>query len=70
MKKIDDDFLKSIMSDSARIIKNQESVIKEEQVVNKPTSHGSSSTKKYLIEQIAQMEQQLFHIKSILERMA
>jgi hypothetical protein len=28
MKKIDDDFLKSIMSDSARIIKNQESVIK------------------------------------------
>ena len=68
---ISDDFLKTIMSDSKKIVEKQNESINESQHLPKDigSNKSSSSTKAYLMEQIEAMEQQIFHLKSVIGRL-
>ena len=71
MKKISDDFLKDIMSESKKIHDISESSHPTEAsapVANERKSSGGS-TKSYLLEQLDEMAQQINHLRSIAERM-
>ena len=73
MEKISDDYLAELMNDSKKIIAAEDKKINEssinKNVVPQNTTMDSSNTKKYLMEQIESMEQQINHIKSIIGRM-
>ena len=67
-----EDFLASIMQDSAKIVAAEDKKLNEASVrqTGSPINNSSSSsTKEYLMEQITSMEQQINHIKSIIGRM-
>jgi len=68
---ISDDFLKTIMNDSKKIVEKQDNAINESQHLPKDigSNKSSSSTKAYLMEQIEAMEQQIFHLKSVIGRL-
>jgi len=71
MKKISDDFLNDIMSESKKIhdINENRNPTESSKPVMKQQSSGSSNTKGYLLEQLDEMAQQINHLRKIAEKM-
>lgn len=74
MQRISDDFLKSIMSDSAKLHSVAEEKIEEQKmqlaaIPKDIKSSVSEGSKAYLIEQIISLERQISHLKEVIGRM-
>ena len=69
-----DEFLQSIMKDSARIVNHHDKQINEQAMKHGAVPQNTkidagSNTKAYLMEQIENMEQQINHLKQIVGRL-